>query len=168
MKKAIVSAITLGLVAGAMIVPAEAAKKKKKKPVTPVRIEQVVEVPYTGGEIGVNTPVASGGTCLVGGAAFACKEIIPPSADFSFIKVEIKDTSGLTVGGFLAQQDADGDGLQDGYGEFCGAHSEFVPMDVPGTTVGISLYPGACDNGGTPAPSTPTSGTIVATFSNMP
>ncbi|MDQ4125746.1 MAG: hypothetical protein M3134_09130 [Actinomycetota bacterium] len=165
MKKAIVSAITLGLVAGAMIVPAEAAKKKKKKP---ARIEQVVEVPYTGGEIGVNTPVASGGGCLNGAPVFACKEIIPPSADFSYIKIEIKDATGLTVGGFLAQQDADGDGLQDGYGEFCGAHSESIPMDVPGTVVGISLYPGACDNGGTPAPSTPTTGTIVATFSNMP
>ena len=164
MKKAIVTALVVGLVAGAMVLPAEAGKKKKK----PKRVEAVVEVAYTGGEIGVNTPVASAGSCLVGGAAFTCKELIPPSAGFSYIKIEIKDATGLTVGGFLAQQDADGDGLQDGYGEFCGAHSEFVPMDVPGTTVGISLYPGACDNGGTPAPSTPTTGTIVATFSNMP
>lgn len=164
MKKVIVSAVTVGLVAGAMVLPAEAAKKKKK----PVRVEQVVELAYTGGEIGVNTPAASGGTCLVGGAAFTCKELIPPSADFKYIKVEVQDATGQTVGGFLAQQDADGDGLQDGYGEFCGAHPEFVPMDVPGTTVGISLYPGACDNAGTPAPSTPTTGTIVATFSNMP
>lgn len=163
MKKAIVSAVVVGLVASAMVVPAEAAKKKK-----PVRIEQVVELQYTGGEIGVNTPVASAGSCLVGGAVFTCKELIPPSAGFSYIKIEVKDATGLTVGGFLAQQDADGDGLQDGYGEFCGAHKEFVPMDVPGSVVGISLYPGACDNGGTPAPSTPTTGTIVATFSNMP
>lgn len=165
MKKAIVSAVVVGLIAGAMVVPAEAGKKKKKKP---VRVEAVVEVPYTGGELGANTPVASGGGCLNGAPAFNCKQIIPPGPGFSYIKVEIQDATGLTVGGFLAQQDADGDGLQDGYGEFCGAHSEFVPMDVPGTVVGISLYPGACDNAGTPAPSTPTQGTIVATFSNMP
>ena len=164
MKKAIVSAVVVGLVAGAMVLPAEAKKKKPK----PTRIEAVVEVPYTGGEAGVSTPVTAAGGCLNGAPAFACKEIIPPGPGFSYIKIEVKDATGLTVGGFLAQQDADGDGLQDGYGTFCGAHTEFVPMDVPGTTVGISLYPGACDNGGTPAPSTPTQGTIVATFSNMP
>lgn len=164
MKKAIVSAVVIGLVAGAMVLPAEAKKKPKK----PVRVEAVVEVPYTGGELGINTPAASAGGCLNGAPAFSCKEIIPPSSGFSYIKIEIKDASGLTVGGFLAQQDADGDGLQDGYGEFCGAHSEFIPLEVPGTVVGISLYPGACDNAGTPAPSTPTTGTIVATFSNMP
>lgn len=166
MKKVIVSAITLGLVAGAMIVPAEAGKKKK--PAKPVRIEQVVEVPYTGGELGASTPVYSGGGCLNGTDVFACKEIIPPAGNFPYIKIEIKDSSGLTVGGFLAQQDNDGDGIQDGYGTFCGAHAESVPLEVPGTTVGISLYPGACDNGGSPAPSAPTTGTIVATFSNMP
>ena len=165
MKKAIVSALVIGLVAGAMVLPAEAGKKKKKKP---ARIEQVVEVPYTGGELGVNTPAASAGGCLNGSEVFACKSLIPPGAEFSHIKVEIKDATGLTVGGFLSQQDADGDGLQDGYGTFCGAHTEFIPLELPGSVVGISLYPGACDNGGTPAPSTPTTGTIVATFSNMP
>ena len=166
MKKAIVTALVVGLVAGAMALPAEAGKKKKKK--KPVRVEQVVEVPYTGGELGVNTPGPSGGICLNGADVFACKEIIPPAGNFPYIKIEIKDATGLTVGGFLAQQDSDGDGFQDGYGTFCGAHTESVPLEVPGAVVGISLYPGACDNAGTPAPSTPTTGTIVATFSNLP
>lgn len=166
MKKAIVSALVVGLVAGAMVLPAEAGKKKKKKP--PARVEQVVEVPYTGGELGVSTPGPSAGGCLNGTEVFSCKEIIPPAGDFPYIKIEIKDATGLTVGGFIAQADNDGDGLQDGYGSFCGAHAESVPLEVPGAVVGISLYPGACDNAGTPAPSTPTTGTIVATFSNMP
>lgn len=166
MKKALVSALVVGLVAGAMVMPAEAGKKKKKP--APVRVEQVVEVPYTGGELGISSPAASAGGCLNGTEVFSCKEIIPPAGDFPYIKIEIKDTTGLTVGGFLAQQDTDGDGLQDGYGTFCGAHAEFIPLEVPNTVVGISLYPGACDNGGTPAPSAPTTGTIVATFSNMP
>lgn len=165
MKKAIVSAVVVGLVAGAMVLPAEAKKKKPKKP---VRVEAVVEVPYTGGEAGITAAGAGAGGCLNGAPAFTCKTIVPPGAGFSYIKVEIQDATGLTVGGFLAQQDADGDGLQDGYGTFCGGHSEFIPLEVPGTSVGISLYPGSCDNAGTPAPSTPTTGTIVATFSNMP
>lgn len=164
MKKTIVSAVVVGLVAGAMVMPAEAGKKKKK----PVRIEQVVEVPYTGGEVGVSTPAASAGGCLNGTEVFNCKQILPPVGNFPYIKIEIQDATGLTVGGFIAQQDSDGDGLQDGYGTFCGAHAESVPLELPGTAVGISLYPGACDNAGTPAPSTPTTGTIVATFSNMP
>lgn len=164
MKKAIVSAVVVGLIAGAMVLPAEAGKKKKKV----VRVEQVVEVAYTGGEIGISSPVASAGGCLNGTDVFNCKEIIPPAGDFPYIKIEIQDATGSTVGGFISQQDADGDGLADGYGTFCGAHAESVPLEVPGTVVGISLYPGLCDNGGTPAPSTPTTGTIVATFSNMP
>jgi hypothetical protein len=168
MKKAIVSALVVGLVAGAMVIPAEAGKKKKKTPPAPVRIEEVVEVAYTGGEIGINTPAASAGGCLNGTDVFNCKEIIPPGTEFTHIKVEIKDATGQTVGGFISQQDKDGDGLADGYGTFCGAHTETVPLELPGTVVGISLYPGVCDNAGTPAPSTPTTGTIVATFSNMP
>lgn len=163
MKKAIVSAVVVGLIAGAMVVPAEAGKKKK-----PVRIEKVVEVPYTGGELGVATPVISGGVCLNGAEVFTCKSIIPPAGNFPYIKIEVQDATGLTVGGFIAQQDADGDGLQDGYGEFCGAHPETVPLEITGAVIGVSLYAGACDNAGAPAPSTPTSGTIVATFSNMP
>lgn len=165
MKKAIVSAVVVGLLAGAMVLPAEAGKKKKKK--APVRIEQVVEVAYTGGELGVATPAASAGACL-NAEVFTCKSIIPPAGNFPYIKIEIQDATGSTVGGFIAQQDADGDGLQDGYGEFCGAHPESVPLEITGAVIGVSLYPGACDNAGTPAPSTPTTGTIVATFSNMP
>ena len=164
MKKTIVTALVVGLVAGAMVLPAEAGKKKKK----PVRIEKVVELEYTGGELGVNTPVASGGVCLNGTDAFNCKSIIPPGAEFKYIKIEIQDATGMTVGGFIAQQDSDGDGLQDGYGTFCGAHAESVPLELPGSVVGVSLYPGACDGAGTPTPSTPTTGTIVATFSTLP
>ena len=44
MKKALIFALVIGLIAGSMAAPATAKKKKKKKP---AKIERTVEVPYT-------------------------------------------------------------------------------------------------------------------------
>src|SRR5687767_14545453 len=65
MKKTLSVAIVIGLLFGAMMVPAEAKKKKKKAAATVTRIEEVVEVAYQGPNVGVATPAATGGTCLV-------------------------------------------------------------------------------------------------------
>ena len=83
-----------------------------------------------------------------------------------YIKVEVQDASGTTVPGFISQGDVDGDTISDGYGEFCGAHAEALPLNDEFTPVGISMYPGvrADASGG----GIPTTGTIVVTFSNMP
>lgn len=97
---------------------------------------------------------------------FACINIIPPGAEYTYVKIEVKDATGLSAGGFISQQDTDGDGLNDGYGEFCGAHEAAVALEIPGALLGVSLYPGFCSDAS--GPSIVTTGTIVATFSNMP
>ena len=165
MKRFLVMSMILGLVVGS-VATAEAGKKKKKT-AAPVRIEKVVETPYTGGNIGVATPAASGGGCLNNEPpAFGCINIIPPGVEFTYVKIEVKDATGLNAGGFVSQADHDGDGLADGYGGFCGAHPEAIPMEIPGALLGVSLYPGVCEDAS--GPSFVTTGTIIATFSNMP
>jgi hypothetical protein len=166
MKRILVLLMVTGLVFGA-VAGAEAKKKKKPVPVTPTRIEKVVEYAYSGGSAGIASPAASGGVCLTDPTLpFACITIIPPGVEYTFVKIEVKDTTGLPAGGFISQQDSDGDGLNDGYGEFCGAQKEAVALELPGAPLGISLYPGFCSDAS--SPSVVTTGTIVATFSNMP
>lgn len=162
MKKSILVTLILGLVAGSFAMTAEAAQKKKK----PKRVEEVVELEYTGGDIGVTAPATRASTCFVDPAMpFACKSIPSPGSEFTYVKIEVADATGQNAAGFLAQQDADGDGFNDPYGEFCGAHEAPIPLEVPGAPVGLSITMGLCDNG---TPSIVTSGTITATFSNLP
>ena len=165
MRKAISVALALGLLVGAFVGTAEAGKKKKK-PKAPVRIEEVIELEYTGGDLGASTPVRSAAGCLNGGApAFACKQIIPTQPGMTYLKIEVQDASGQNAGGFISQQDADGDGFGDGFGDFCGAHAEPIPLEVASGPVDLSMTAGTCTDG---SPSIITSGTVVATFSNMP
>ena len=169
MKKTIIVLLTIALVAAAFSLPAD-AKKKKKRPrpaaVAVERTERIVEVAYQGGGIGVSTPAVTGGACpMTSPGSLECIEI-PPMEGERYIKVEIKDALPLTAAGFISQGDVDGDGISDGYGEFCGAHSAPVELQGGSAPVRISFYPGACaDASGV---SFPTMGTIVATFSNMP
>lgn len=163
MKRSIVVLLILGLVASFAVAPAQAKKKKKKKN---ARVERVVEVPYTFGGLGVATPVRTGGVCFTDETMpFGCKTV-PVQAGERFVKIEVKDSSGTTVPGFISQGDVDGDGISDGYGQFCGAHAKAVALNDESTPVGISMYPGTCSDvsGG----GIPTTGTIVATFSNLP
>ena len=163
MKKTLMVALALSLVAGALAMPAQAKKKKKK----PVRVEQIVEIPYQGGNAGVATPAYTGGACLVDPTQpFSCKSAIPESIDFKYVKVEVADASGQKAGGFISQGDTDGDGISDGYGQFCGGHAEPVEMTAPGSPVDISLYAGVCSDAS--GPSVVTTGTITVTFSNLP
>ena len=165
MKRSLIMFMILGLVLGS-VATAEAGKKKKKS-AAPVRVEKVVEAPYTGGNIGVATPAASGGACFVDPTMpFSCISIIPPGVEYTYVKIEVKDATGLTAGGFVSQNDNDGDGLADGYGEFCGAHAEPIALETAGAPLGVSLYPGMCADAS--SPSVVTTGTIIATFSNMP
>ncbi|MGH2807469.1 MAG: hypothetical protein ACRDKT_09345 [Actinomycetota bacterium] len=166
MKRSVVVVLLVGLLAGLlMAVPAEAKKKKKKKK-APVRVERVEEIPYTLGNLGVASPAFTGGVCFTDPSFPAsCKEV-PLQAGETYIKIEVQDATGSTVPGFISQGDVDGDGISDGYGEFCGAHAEAVPLADAAAPVGISMYPGVCadaSGGGIP-----TEGTIVVTFSNMP
>ena len=163
MKKTLSTLVIMGLIFGAfMAAPAEAKKKKKKA----VRTQRVVEIDYTLGNIGAATPAYTGGVCFVDPTMPAsCKEV-PVMASEKYIKVEVQDSSGTTVPGFISQGDTDGDGISDGYGQFCGAHEAPVQLTSPGTAVGVSMYPGTCadaSGGGIP-----TTGTIKVTLSNMP
>ena len=161
MKRSLAVLLVLGLEASFAVAPAQAKKKKKK----PVRVERVVEIDYQLGNIGVATPAYTGGVCFVDPTMPAsCKEVPVQKGD-KFIKVEVQDASGTTVPGFISQGDTDGDTIADGYGQFCGVHTEAVPLNDEFTPVGVSMYPGVCaDASGGGIPMT---GTIVVTFSNM-
>ena len=163
MRKAISVALALGLLVGALVGTADAAKKKKKA--APVRVEEVVELEYTGGDAGVTTPGPSASGCLNGADVFACKQLVPTLPGMIYIKIEVKDASGQKVGGFISQQDADGDTFGDGFGNFCGAHPEPIPLELESAPVDLSMTAGTCADG---SPSIVTSGTVIATFSNMP
>ena len=159
MRKTVTLLVILGLLAGAMAAPAEAKKKKKKKK------PRVVEVEYTGGGIGVIAAGLGGGICpMTEPGSGECIEI-PLMPGEKYVKVEVKDATGLGPAGFITQGDVDGDGVADGYGDFCGAHEEPVALNSPSIPVRVSFYPGVCASG---MPSVPTTGTIVATFSATP
>ncbi|MEA2432830.1 MAG: hypothetical protein QOG54_287 [Actinomycetota bacterium] len=158
MKRALVLALVVGLLAGMMFGPAEA----KKKPYV-----EVLELAYQGGSVGASTPAASGGTCLVDPTSpFHCVEAIPSSVQAKYIKVEVIDATGQKAGGYLSQGDTDGDGFGNLYGDFCGGHEAPVPMEAKGAPVGISLYAGVCSDGS--GPSIVTTGTVKVTFSSLP
>ena len=161
MKKAIVVALTAGLVAGAVVGPADAGKKKKK----PVRVERVVEIDYAAPGIGAATPAASAGLCpFADPTTQQCIEI-PLQLGEKYIQVALEDAAGQKVAGYIGQGDTDGDGINNLYGDFCGAHPEPIELQSQSAPVRISFY-----NGGTAdcAPSVATTGTITVTLSNRP
>jgi len=161
MKKFLVLAVVVGLVASSFAAPALAKKKKK-----PARVEEVIEIDYQGGNGGVATPAFTGGVCFNDPSLpFSCKSAIP-SIPAKYIKVEVIDASGQKAGGFISQGDTDGDTVADGYGQFCGGHAEPVEMTVPAAPVDISIYAGVCSDAS--GPSAVTTGTIKVTFSNLP
>ena len=165
MKKAIVLALTAGLVAGALVGPADAKKKKKPVPVPVVKIERVVEVDYQATGIGIASPARTIGVCPFADVqAQTCVEAFPEASE-KFVKIEVKDAAGQKMYGFISQGDVDGDGISDGYGTFCGAHTEPVELAAASAAVRVSFYPGATADC---APSIATTGTVVYTFSNLP
>jgi hypothetical protein len=160
MKKVISVALSLGLLAGAYAMPADAKKKKRK----PKRIERVVELTYSAPGIGATAAGVGGGLCpFADPAAQQCIEIMLEPGE-TYIKVELTDATGLPPMGYISQGDTDGDGIGNLYGDFCGGHTEPIPMEST-APVRISFYNGvdpAC------APNAATTGDIKVTLSNMP
>lgn len=156
MKKIIVMALVLGLVAGMAVSPATAKKKKKKK--KPVKVEREAFGTYDSPAIGHPSAVAfcSGST--------GCAQIALEPKE-RWVKLEIEDATGLPVYA-LAGQDTDGDNFADVSFTFCGSTGD-EPIEVePGYEINIFISAGpgappACAGVGT-------SGRVAAVLSNLP
>ncbi|MGH2753406.1 MAG: hypothetical protein ACRDLB_03150 [Actinomycetota bacterium] len=152
MKKALIFALVIGLVAGALSMPAT-AKKKKKKRKKPARIERVIETRYEFPS-GIGTSGA--------GACNGCPAV-PSGPGERYAMVEVTDDN-LPIGAVELSWDTDGDGINDTGVNICGATES--PVEVPESTA-ITAFPfivngPECPGGGA------TSGTIKITYSNKP
>lgn len=148
MKKLVVVALTAGLIAGAMTVPAEAGKKKKPKKVT-----REVVFEYVCPCFGVYQFGSATGTNLGGGPFAVGAE--------SYLTGVAEDTTGRPVPVSI-NQDTNGDGFNDPVGSFCGETTEPMPIN-PGLEIRVFV--------GRPSPDCPgpaAGGTITFTLSNLP
>lgn len=151
MRRAILLAVLTGLVMSSAAVPTAQAKKKAKP--------RVIEIEYSHPGVGVS-PVAGYPIQFPGNSDIAT------TATERYVKVEVTDASGQKVAGFIAQGDLDGDGISDGYGDFCGAHPAPVALQNPGDALTVYAFNGLCTDLNTP--SVMTTGTIKLTFSSRP
>ncbi len=149
MRRVLILSLVL-LVVGASAVPPAAAKKKKKA--------RVVEIAYNAPGIGV----APAGGFPVPGSRI---DLLPGE---KFIRIEVVETTGNKVWGFIGQGDLNENGQgDDGYGNFCGSHPVAVPiMDPKQPILGIYMYNGVCEDASTP--SVMTRGTIKVTLTSRP
>lgn len=156
MKKAIVLALVLGLIAGMMSVPATAGKKKKKK--KPKRVERVVETTYDAPAIGASPP--GNGVCLR--PTNSCGDIAVGAKE-KWVKVEITDATGTPVA-FSLGQDTNPDelGTEEDLGDYCGDTGDKAIKLKPGYA--IVVFPWAAGVG---CASLATTGTVKATLSNL-
>jgi hypothetical protein len=155
-RRTLAVALILGLVGGALVAPAEAGKKKKKKK---QRIERTVEGTYD-----LPTLVIAG-SCSSSGA-IGCVAL-PSAAKERFVTATVTDQHGQPVY-VSVQADTDGNNQDDEvFGSFCGETDEPIAIQ-PGTElhfwVGFSPDPGFAGC----VPGFATSGSIEATFSNLP
>ena len=148
MKKTLIVALALSLVAGALAMPASAKKKKKK----PVRVERVQESRYE------NPAIGTGGV----GACSGCPAVASGPGE-RYISVEITDDA-LPIAGVDLSWDTDGDGTADTGITVCNATEEPVeiPEGVSMTGFAFVIAGPECPGGGA------TTGSIKVTFSNMP
>ncbi len=150
MKRILVVALTAGLVAGALVAPAEAGKKKKKKP---QKVTREVVFDYVCPCIGRYQFGGATGTNLGGGPVSVGLE--------SYLTAVAVDDSGQPVH-VAINQDTNGDGFNDDVGEFCGETTEPMPIN-PGLEIRVFV--------GDPQPGCPgpaLGGTITFQLSNLP
>lgn len=155
MKRTVVSLVVVGLLAGALAAPVDAAKKRKK-PRKPRKISRTASGTYANPAIGVPGVV---GSSAAGGAVE-----LPVALNERFISVNIKDSSGQPAVATMSQNTDTSDDLWEIFATICGKTEKPLPI-APGVTVRISVYT-------MPGPDQPTctgpatSGTIKATFTN--
>lgn len=154
MKKAIVTALILGLVAASLSAPATAKKRKKPK-----RTERTVEGTYL-------TPslIAVGGCGETN--AIGCVVLTTGSTE-RFVTAKVTDAHGQPV--FVSVQADTNNDMQDdvSFGSFCGETT--APIAVPSGQelhfwVGVTPDPAIAGC----SPGEGTTGTVTATFSNLP
>lgn len=148
MKKLIVSTVVLGLLVTGVIAPASAGKRKQR----------VVKGTYDNPAIGIPGVV---GTSSAGGAV----EFGVGSKE-SFIDVKITDDGAQPVTATMSQDTDPSTPQWEIFATICGETEEPLAIE-PGVAVRVSVYT-------MPGPEQPTctgpatSGTIKATFSNLP
>jgi hypothetical protein len=145
MRKALASALTLGVLAGALIAPSAEAGKKAK------RVERKVKIPYDNPAIGV----AGIGACS------GCPQIATGPKDLYASVKAIDDVSPTAY--VDISWDTDGDEINDTGFVVCGKTEE--PQPIPGGTTLVAfpwVFPGPDCLGFS------TSGTLKITFSNLP
>ncbi|HJR46101.1 MAG TPA: hypothetical protein VJ927_10910 [Actinomycetota bacterium] len=158
MRKAIAIPLLIGLLAGAMVAPADAAKKKAVK-----KIERVIEHAYSAPSPGIGGAPYS--ACLAAQMDDAGCVNIPLGAAEKYVNVEIADAAGQGVYWILAQ-DTDTSDTDVGYDIFhygCGNSEEPIKV-TEGLELRISVYA----FGGPTCPAPATTGSIKATLSNTP
>lgn len=148
MRKLLVAAVAVGLVAGSLGT-AEAGKKKAPKKVT-----RDAEAAYTAPARFYWAPTGDN----IGGVKFAT------GMGETYVSVTIEDDAGMDVAGALGQ-DPEGDGTVSTT-DFCTSTKQPVPI-TPGLEVTVFVYAGPC-TAPQPAPAFATQGKVVATFSNLP
>jgi hypothetical protein len=162
--------LALGLLLGAFVGGADAARRKKKKKRKPVRVTRVVEMPYQcpcGPSWGQATPVGTGvGFWLAGGAVGGGFTASGPKE--KFVKVEVIDESGQPVKVDLAQNvDGTDNFAEVPIGSVCGTTGKkSLKVPSPGAQVDAFVFEGLCDDGTTQ--SVALGGVIKLTFSNLP
>ena len=150
MKKFLVLAVVVGLVASSLGAPAMAKKKK------PVRVERVVEFEYNCPCTGLFQlgSLTADGTNIGGGS-------VPTGADDLYLTAVAEDATGMPIQ--VDFQQPGPDGFNAAMGAMCGETEEPIAVTSAGTPINIfvsGLDP-ACGVSGA-------GGTITLTFSNLP
>jgi hypothetical protein len=157
MKRVVSVAVMLGLLAGAMVVPAEAKKRKKPK-----RVSRTVKVPYSAPGFGTAT------------ATIGCSPALGSCGNFPigpkdlFVKVTLTDQTGTPTAFSVGQDTEPGDptnNIEKNHGTFCGTTGKRPIALVPGAEITVFIWAwgdAACPTG------IGTTGIVKAKFSNLP
>jgi hypothetical protein len=149
MRRTLIALVAASLIVGLTGGAAASAKRRAK------RVEHKVTLAYdASSQVGVNTPVAAVG--------YVWTVELPATAGRKdkYVTIEFSDMSGQNVYATVSYSPEDPTGVFD----LCGSTDE--PQKVsPNTTLYVWIWQGTCPSG---EPSLATSGTITATFSNLP
>ncbi|MGH2729182.1 MAG: hypothetical protein ACRDJI_01075 [Actinomycetota bacterium] len=151
MRKTTAVLLLIGAIVGSLVAPADAGKKKKKP--------REAVVTYASPAIG---SADATGTCPDGCPTFGV------AATERYLTLKIEDDSGLAPAATIGQDSDPNDNFVDRIGEVCGETEAAIPV-VPGAQVVVWVWatPRLVAGGG-PCLGAGTSGTITATFSNLP